>query len=116
MPNGVLTTKREPAYDDLPEERYHFPRTYLRTMEKLVGNLIVYYESRRSGGRQSYFGSARVVRIEPDQNQPDHFYARIDQYLDFDALVPWRSSSGTCESALMNGDRSTNQGSFQRPV
>ena len=30
MPKAVFTTKVDPAYDDLPEQRYHFPRTYLR--------------------------------------------------------------------------------------
>jgi putative restriction endonuclease len=27
---AVFTTKADPTYDDLPEFRYHFPRTYLR--------------------------------------------------------------------------------------
>ena len=27
MAKAVLTTKVDPSYDDLPEERYHFPRT-----------------------------------------------------------------------------------------
>jgi putative restriction endonuclease len=30
MTKVVFTTKIDPTYDDLPEERYHFPRTYLR--------------------------------------------------------------------------------------
>ena len=29
MVKAVLTTKVDPSYDDLPEERYHYPRTYL---------------------------------------------------------------------------------------
>lgn len=29
MTKAVLTTKIDPTYDDLPEQRYHFPRTYL---------------------------------------------------------------------------------------
>lgn len=50
MVKAVLTTKLEPTYDDLPEERYHFPRTYLRQIEAAVGDWIVYYEPRRSSG------------------------------------------------------------------
>ncbi len=30
MAKAILTTKIDPTYDDLPEQRYHFPRTYLR--------------------------------------------------------------------------------------
>lgn len=29
MANAVFTTKVSPTYDDLPEVRYHFPKTYL---------------------------------------------------------------------------------------
>jgi putative restriction endonuclease len=42
---AVFTSKIEPSYDDLPEERYHFPRTYLRQVEAAVGDWIVYYET-----------------------------------------------------------------------
>jgi putative restriction endonuclease len=58
---AVFTTKVEPHYDDLPEDRYHFPRAYLRQVEVTVGDWIIYYEPRRTsadlqsrGGRQSY--------------------------------------------------------------
>ena len=42
MAKAAFTTKVEPAYDDLPEFRYHFPRTYLRQAEAAVGDWIVY--------------------------------------------------------------------------
>ena len=68
MPKAVLTTKIDPAYDDLPEERYHFPRTYLRAAQQALNDWIVYYEPRRAsadlssrGGRQAYFATARIV-------------------------------------------------------
>ena len=32
MAKAVLTTKVDPSYDDLPEERHHFPRTYLNAV------------------------------------------------------------------------------------
>ena len=34
MAKAVLTTKVDPSYDDLPEERYHFPRTYLNAVRQ----------------------------------------------------------------------------------
>src|SRR5258708_25994518 len=68
MTKAVFTTKVTPSYNDLPEVRYHFPRTYLNQVKQAVGDHIVYYEPRRSsvelssfGGRQSYFGVARVT-------------------------------------------------------
>jgi len=72
MAKAVFTTKVKPAYDDLPEFRYHFPRTYLRQAEAAVGDWIVYYEPRRTsadssshGGRQAYFVTARVREFRP---------------------------------------------------
>ena len=41
MVKAVLTTKVSPSYDDLPEVRYHFPKTYLNQMQKAVGDWIV---------------------------------------------------------------------------
>lgn len=77
---AVLTTKVSPVYDDLPEVRYHFPKTYLRQVESAVGDWIIYYEPRRStgelsssGGRQAYFATARIDRIVPDPAQQDFF-------------------------------------------
>ena len=43
MAKAVLTTKVEPTYDDLPEERYHFPHIYLGQIEKAVGDWVIYY-------------------------------------------------------------------------
>ena len=69
----VLTTKESSSYDDLPELRYHFPKTYLNQIERAVKDWVVYYEPRRSssdlgssGGRQAYFATARVDRIIHD--------------------------------------------------
>jgi putative restriction endonuclease len=91
MGKAVFTTKVLPGYKDLPEARYHFPRTYLNQVRQAVGDYIVYYEPRRSsvdlssgGGRQSYFGVARVVEVVEDKELPDHYYALVDDYLDFD--------------------------------
>jgi putative restriction endonuclease len=50
MAKAILTTKVDPTYDDLPEQRYHFPRTYLRQMQTAQGDFVVYYEPRRSSG------------------------------------------------------------------
>lgn len=89
MTKAILSSKVDPTYDDLPEERYHFPRTYLRQMEEAEGDWIIYYEPRRTtgdlssrGGRQAYFATARLLRIEQDTNpgRKDHYYAFVGNY------------------------------------
>lgn len=123
MAKAVFTTKVTPAYDDLPENRYHFPRTYLNYARQAVGDFIVYYQPRRassdlssSGGSQSYFGIARVAEIVEDRETPDHYYALVDNYLDFDRPVPFAYSGQYYESALRKEDGSTNKGAFGRAV
>ncbi len=79
---GIFTTKPISSYNDLPEMRYHFPKTYLNQVERIVGDWIIYYEPRRSsaepssrGGRRGYFATARVVRVEPDTRESGLYYA-----------------------------------------
>src|SRR5437660_12515776 len=101
MTKAVFTTKVTPSYKDLPEDRYHFPRTYLNYVQQAVGDYIVYYEPRRSsaelssrGGRQSYFGVARVASVLEDTGMPDHHLTFIDRttYLDLDMTVPFQEA------------------------
>ena len=123
MVKAVFTTKIDPTYDDLPEERYHFPRTYLGTAEATVGDWIVYYEPRRSsddpssrGGRQSYFAAARVRTIQQDPARADHFYAFVSNFLEFDRPVPFREGRFFYENGLQRSDGETNRGAFGRAV
>ncbi|WP_407167801.1 HNH endonuclease [Bradyrhizobium sp. ORS 111] len=123
MAKAVFTTKVVPGYKDLPEARYHFPKTYLNQVRQAVGDHIVYYEPRRSsvelsslGGRQSYFGVARVTAVIEDEELADHYYALVDNYLDFDEPVPFAVGKEYFESALKKADGSTNKGAFGRAV
>jgi len=122
MANAIFTTSESSAYDDRIEAWYHFPRTYLRQAEQAVGDLIAYYEPRRttgpasSTGRQAYFAVARLARIEVDQVLPNHFYAHLDQFLEFDRAVPFREGGAHYESSLRKEDGSTNKGAFGRSV
>jgi len=121
--NAVFTTKVSPTYDDLPEVRYHFPKSYLNQVAKTVGDWIVYYEPRRSsgdasssGGRQAYFATARVIRIYDDPSLPDHFYAEVDDFFQFVTPVPFRLGADYYEASLQKKDGSTNKGAFGRAV
>jgi putative restriction endonuclease len=123
MAKVILTTKIRPTYDDLPEVRYHFPRRYLTRVEQGVGDEIIYYEPRRQDdddagreGRQSYFATARVISIESDPKLPEHYYARIADYIDFDRAVPFREGARYYESSLKKDDGSTNKGQFGNAV
>jgi putative restriction endonuclease len=113
----------DPTYDDLPEFRYHFPRTYLRQVEAAVGDWIIYYEPRRTsgdpssrGGRQAYFGAARVTSIQPDPAISDHFYAFVSDFLEFDRPVPFRHDDHYYEAGLRRADGGTSRGAFGRAV
>ncbi len=123
MTKAVFTTKVDPTYDDLPEERYHFPRTYLRQAEAAIGDWIIYYEPRRTsgdlssrGGRQAYFATAKVERVEPDPVRADHFYAFLSGYLEFERSVSFKEGERYLERALGRADGKTNKGAFGRAV
>lgn len=122
MGNAVFTTSESSAYDDQPEYRYHFPKTYLRQVTEAVGHLIVYYEPRRTTGpssatgRQAYFAVAHVDRVEADRLKTDHYYAYLSGYLEFDRKVPFKDGDRYYESALLKSDGSTNRGAFGRAV
>lgn len=123
MAKAVFTTKLSPAYDDLPEERYHFGQNLLNDVLKAVGDQIVYYEPRRTstdassrGGRKGYFAIAQVMDVVPDPVTPKMYYATIANYLNFDTVVPFRGPGGTFESKLTRGDGGTNKGAFGRSV
>jgi len=123
MTKAVFTTKSDPTYDDLPEFRYHFPRTYLRQAEAAKGDWIVYYEPRRpsgdlssTGGRQAYFATARLDSIQQDLARADHFYGFVSNYLEFDDPVPFREGAHYYETGLQRDDGGTNKGRFGRSV
>ncbi|NKB28950.1 MAG: restriction endonuclease [Rhodobacteraceae bacterium] len=123
MANAVFTHADGSIYDDLPEQQYHFPQTYLRAVTAAVGDWIVYYEPRRvqagsdrAGGRQAYFATARVTGIDRDVTRDGHYYARIADYLPFPNPVPFRDGAQFHESLLRRPDGQTSKGAFGRSV
>ncbi len=123
MSKVIFTFKDKSIYDDLPESRYHFPRTYLNTVERAIGDWVLYYEPRRNsenpssrGGRQAYFATAIIERIERDPASEDHFYAYVHDYLEFENPVPFKAADRYFESSLKRDDGKTNKGAFGRAV
>jgi putative restriction endonuclease len=105
----IFVAKIGSAYDDLIEYRYHFPKRLLRAAEQAVGDFIIYYQSRRNGGSSSYFATARVTGIRPDKTKVDHYYAHIEDYLNFDRPVHFRQGGGF-EAAFFKPDGKVSQG------
>ena len=125
MTKTVFTCKSVSIYDDLPEERYHFPSTYLRQGKGAIGDLIVYYEPGRTGlsernrsGRRAYVATAQVTGITADPARPGHYFALIDpsSYVDFDRPVPFREGDHYYERQLQRDDGATSKGAFGRAV
>jgi putative restriction endonuclease len=122
---AVFTHKAASVYDDLPEERYHFPETYLRQVEATVGDFIIYYEPGRIGtydrgrhGRRAYVAVAQVTDIRRDSSRREHFYADIapETYQIFDRPVPFREGEHYYERQLRRADGATSKGAFGRAV
>ena len=120
---AVFQAKPTSAYDDVLEQRYHFPATYLRQVRAAIGDMALFYEPRRlsaedasRGGRQSYFAIACVRSVEADEKQAGLFYAHMENYLDFDQPVPFRIGDHYLESALRKDDGTTNRGAAGRAV
>ena len=97
---AVFDTRPGSGYDDEIQTRYHFPDRYLGEAQKAVGDWIVYRATRRGGGRIGYFAAARVERIDTDQGNAGHSYARMADFLQFDEIVPLERLSGFFEERL----------------
>ena len=122
MAKAIFTTSESSAYDDQPEVRYHFPETYLCPARAAVGDWVLYYEPRRTQGpksttgRQAYFAVARTRSVVPDESTPGHYYAHIEDFLEFDRPVRFKEGDHYYERGLRKADGSTNKGAFGRAV
>jgi putative restriction endonuclease len=119
---AIFQTKVDPAYDDDPGTKYHFPKIYLKRVEATVGDSIIYYETSRlstgsrRGGRMAYFAVARVNGIRPDELNPDHFYADISNYLQFLTPVAFKDDDKFYETSMSTPDGKVSQGAARAAV
>ncbi|NJC40223.1 putative restriction endonuclease [Brevundimonas alba] len=88
---GVFDTKRDSGYSDSLADWYHFPtrRDYMEVAQAVEGDWILYREPQRNGGRKAYIGTARVVSVVPDKDNPGHAYANVADFFPFDPPVPF---------------------------
>jgi putative restriction endonuclease len=117
----VFDAKPDSGYDDRPGDRYHFPNRYLDAAQSGIGDWVVYRKPRRGEGMPGYFAVGRLIAVEPDPHDASSSYARIDQYLPFDAVVPQQDRDGRQFEAILraatpNARGSAIQGRSIRPV
>lgn len=121
MAKGILVHRADSKYDDFPEERYQFPKRYLKRARNFVGDWIIYYEPRGGGGRLGYTGIAKIASIVSDPIIPDMYIAAIEPntFLPFEQFVSFRKDDGFMESDLRKSDGKLNGGLIQwavRPI
>lgn len=120
MSKGVFVHKPDSIYDDFPEERYQFPKRYLKRVTACEGDWIAYYEPAKSG-RRGYNAIAKVQSVVPDRSAENMFLAIIEpgSYMTLENFVPHADKNGLFESLLQKDDGSLNMGRVQwavRPI
>lgn len=104
MSFGVFIHRTDSIYDDVPSERYQFPKQYLTRAQQCKGDWIVYLEPRKVKDTKGYFAVAKVQEIIPDPRHAEMHLAIIESgtYLDFGDPVPFRVGDAVIESGLLN--------------
>lgn len=104
MAFGVFLHRTDSIYDDVPSERYQFPKQYLSRARQCEGDWIVYLEPSKVKDSKGYFAVAKVQEIISDPRQREMFLAVIEpgSYLDFGDPVPFRDEQSIVERGLLN--------------
>ena len=104
MAFGIFIHRSDSIYDDIPSERYQFPKQYLSRAQQCEGDWIVYLEPSKVKETKGYFAVAKVQEIIPDPRRPDMFLAVIEPgtYLDFGDPVSFRDENSIVERGLLN--------------
>jgi len=107
----VLLHDADSIYEDEPDFVYDFPRSYLKAVEKDVGDWIVYYEPVKAGPR-GYFAVAKIERVIPKPGAEGRFLAMIEPgtLLVFDQEVPRLLDGRPLEAALTAPDGTPKKG------
>lgn len=101
---GVFIHRTDSIYDDVPSERYQFPKQYLTRVQQCEGDWIVYLEPSKVKNTKGYFAVAKVQDVIPDPRTSDMHLAVIKPgtYLDFGDPVPFRYEHEMVEQGLLN--------------
>lgn len=117
MAFGVFIHRTDSIYDDVPSERYQFPKQYLLRAQQCEGDWIVYLEPSKVRNTRGYFAVAKVQEIITDSRTADMYLALIEPgtYLDFGDPVPFRDAVDVVEQGLLN-DKGSISGRAQAAV
>lgn len=101
---GVFIHRTDSIYDDVPSERYQFPKQYLTRVQQCVDDWIVYLEPRKVKSTKGYFAVAKVQEIISDPRNINMHLAVIEPgtYLDFGDPVAFRDANELVEQGLLN--------------
>lgn len=104
MAFGIFIHRSDSIYEDIPSERYQFPKQYLSRAQQCEGDWIVYLEPSKVKETKGYFAVAKVQEIIPDPRKQDMFLAVIEPgtYLDFGDPVSFRDENSIIERGLLN--------------
>jgi len=109
MAKAIFYHKDGSGYKDLRGRLYHFPKMYLSRVQQAQNDWIIYYGPLSGQPSRYYSGLARVTAISADDELPEHFYADLADYLDFDRPLDYREDGGY-ERQLISPDGSVNPG------
>lgn len=106
MAFGVFIHRTDSIYDDVPSERYQFPKQYLSRAQHFEGDWIIYLEPSKVRNTKGYFAVAKIQKIIADPRNAEMHLAIIEPgtYLDFGDPVPFRDADDVVELGLLNGD------------
>ena len=104
MAFGVFIHRTDSIYDDVPSERYQFPKQYLSRVRQCEDDWIVYLEPSKVKDTKGYFAVAKVQEVIADPRNSDMYIAIIEPgtYLDFGDPVPFRGANNIMEQGLLN--------------
>lgn len=106
MAFGVFIHRTDSIYDDVPSERYQFPKQYLTRAQQCAGDWVVYLEPSKARNTKGYFAAAKVQDIIPDPSNDGMHLAIIEPgtYLDFGDPVPFRDNGDVVEQGILNNE------------
>lgn len=115
MGKAVFLHRADSIYDDAPDVRYEFPKTYLKAVQEAKGDWIVYYEPVKAGPR-GYFAVAKVQEVIESPTRNGMYWAVIapETYLEFDAEVPRLVNGQLIESQLADESGQPKKGGLQQ--
>ena len=104
MAFGVFIHRYDSIYEDIPSEKYQFPKQYLSRAKNCEGDWVIYLEPSKVKKTRGYFAVAKVREIISDPNNKAMFLAIIvkGSYLDFGDPVQFSEKGEVIEQGLLN--------------